>query len=670
MEFESEEASTGGVATRLADRQVPMRARPRALLVAVAALTAPVLAPTVARAASGSASSNAAAKISVGAGETLVIEQTTRVQNLTIAAGGSIAAPTGYTLSLVVNSVEVGSVLDGLYDDDGIATYIAAGTYQGDVVIDVAAENTVTFNSLTWPIRQALYVDANGVDSSKSVLDAVHGGQPRDTYANGLKIVSNAEAFNGVYVAGGSYQLTNPHIDFTGNGRCDFIGYGAGIVATGSSTTLTVDGAQINNQGVVRAGIIAEGSSTVVVKNSTINVADGVLPDGYEDTGDTSFMMTCPWLLGVYGTVRATNLLGTGTKATYINTSITNENWGLLSVDSGSNCILVAVNCDLQHTGTSGYGSYAIGNTTEHFLGNTYNVATYAAIMWGAASVHYGDSSPAVVGDLNSALSLGLSADDIRSIRTRSTTINSKRFGFMWQSTGPLLIDGGTQVKTRETVFLSKASASAVTVDGSQGASLQPANGVIYQLMDNDNPGHVNSTGTPWTTVYTASYTQPTAAAVKSTSFDPTAAHSTDASGTFSDIKLEGDFYNGVLGGGVGKLQGMNLVLSFTRSKIEGVVSASTAVHNVSTVGKSNFDQLGVVNNTASPVVNNGVIVSLAGGSQWRVTGTSYLSSLTLDATSYISATGGRRVTMTVSGTETAITPGSSYTGAITLTVA
>ncbi|XVQ86400.1 hypothetical protein ACQP2K_02900 [Microbispora siamensis] len=661
----------------LATREFSYRARPRALLVAVVAALAPALTvQTVARAATtGGASTTGGAAttgngITVRSGQTLVVQATTRTHTLTIEEGGAIAAPAGYSLTLTVNGAEVGSTLEDLYVNDGIDTRIAAGTYRGNVVITVAEENVVSYNSRSWPIRQAVYVDADGVNSRKSVLSAVLGGKLRDTSATGLQLVSYGEAFNGVFVAGGSYELKSPQIRFTGNGRCDFIGYGAAVVATGAGTRLVVDNARIHNRGVVRATVVAEGSSTVVVKNSTLSTTDGTLPASYQDTGDTSFMMTCPWLLGMYGTVRATNLLGNGTKATYLNTSITSENWGLLSVDEGNNCTLVAVNCTLRHTGTSGYGTYAIGNVTEHLLGNVYDVVTYASIIWGSAGLHYGDSSPEAVKALNDSLSLGLTSEDIRSVKPRISVIDSKRFGFMWQSTGPLLIDGGTRVTTGETMFLSKAAASAVTVDGSKGASLTPGNGVIYQLMDNDNPGRVNVTGYPWKANYTASYTQPTDPAVKSATFDPTAPHSTDASGTFSNITLKGDFYNGVLGGGVGKLQGMNLVLTFDNSVVEGVISASTAVHRVSPINKSNHDQLGVVGNTPSPVVNNGVIVTLGGGSRWTVTGTSYLSALHLAADAHVTAADGRALSMTVDGVPADITPGNSYTGSIALTVA
>jgi hypothetical protein len=52
------------------------------------------------------------------------------------------------------------------------------------------------------------------------------------------------------------------------------------------------------------------------------------------------------------------------------------------------------------------------------------------------------------------------------------------------------------------------------------------------------------------------------------------------------------------------------------------------------------------------------------------VTGTSYLTALSLDATSAVAGPRGGNVTMTVDGKQTAITPGTSYTGAIVVSPA
>ncbi|MBZ5739560.1 hypothetical protein [Nocardioides mangrovi] len=601
----------------------------------------------------------------IASGETLTVSSTRELRRLEIEEGGRIVAPEGHELTLTVNGVEVGTTLTSLYDDDGIDAYVAAGTYRGRVVITVATANEVVFNSHTWPFRQALYVDGDGVDVDRSVLAAVQGGQVRDAWARHVRLRSRGEAFNGVYVAGGDYLLDDVDIRFDGNGRNDFCGYGAAVYATGADTLLRVEGSTVDNVGVVRTAVVADGGSRVVVKDSTLCCLDGELPAEYENTGDTTFMMTCPWLLGMYGTVRTTNLLGAGTRATYLRANVTVENWGCLSVDSGQNCVLVSVNSRLRSTGSDGYGSYGIGNVTEHFLGTSIDVGSYIMINWGTLGTHYGDSSPAALQALQDEYDLGLTGADIHSVWPRASTLRSRKFGFMWQSNGAVVIDGATALRTVRTAFLSKASQSEVVVDGSGGASVVAENGVVYQLMDNDNPGGVDSVDKPWSRVYTKAYVEPTDPAVKSASWDPTVANATDARGTFTKLRLEGDFYNSVLGGGVGNIQGKNLVLDFDDTRVRGVISASTAKHRVSSIDFSNYEELGVVDNAASPVVNNGVLVTLGGGSVWTVTGDSHLSALTLNDSAAVRSKRGGAATITLDGDVLDPVAGTTYVGVI-----
>ncbi|MFJ3670577.1 hypothetical protein ACIPSE_29380 [Streptomyces sp. NPDC090106] len=650
------------------------RARPRALLVAVAAAFAPtLLVPATANAACKDKAGTKATTITVGADETLELTETTTASRLTIEEGGVITVPDGYSLSLTVNGVETGAELAALTDGyGGEATAIAAGTYQGTVVLTVAGANELAFSDLTFPFRQSLYVDAEGVDEAKSVPSNVRGGTVTDTGASNIQLLSNGEAFNGVYVTGGgTYTLTKPKIAFDGNGRCDFIGYGASVVGTGEGTTLVVDGATIRNEGVVRTAVIADATANVVVKNSTLHCDDGTVPDEYPTagTGDTRYMITVPWMLGLSGNVRTTNLLGASTRASYINSTISSEKWGALSVDGGSNCTLTAINSTIANTGGQGYGSYAIGNVTEHFLGCTFDVGDYALIHWGA-SAHYGDSTRAAVADLNTSLELGLTTAELNKLKVKSTTVNAGRFMVLWYAAGSVTIDGGTQVNTGETAFVSKAVAGTVTVDGSEGAAVNAGNGIVFQLMDTDRPSSVTVSGKPWKTETIGTYTEPTGSPVKSSSWVTTSSQSTDSKASFTDIDLTGDFYNSVWGGGNASLQGQNLSVSFTGSTVTGVISASTAKHNVTTITSAEYREISEVTNTPSPVVNNGVLVTLGSGSTWTVTGTSYLSALTLASDAQVTAPSGKTVTLTVDGTATAVTAGKSYTGALTLTVA
>ena len=201
-------------------------------------------------------------------------------------------------------------------------------------------------------------------------------------------------------------------------------------------------------------------------------------------------------------------------------------------------------------------------------------------------------------------------------------------------------------------MFLDKAVQMSITVDGSQGAELHADNGVLVQIMETDNPGSINGV-----------YTEPTGDPDRDTAFDTTAEHTADATASFTGIELQGDFYNAMR-------TGKNLVLSFDGdSRVEGVISATASRHAVSTITSAEWEQLSHVTNTPQPAINNGVIVKLGAGSVWTVTGTSYLTKLVVDADAVVQAPSGQSLTLTVDGTATALDPGATYSGALTLTV-
>jgi hypothetical protein len=250
---------------------------------------------------------------------TWVVNETTNLTGLTIASGATIKAPEGYSLTLTVDGVETGQKL---VTTAGVDTQIAAGTYRGNIVLTVTETNPVLYQRLTFPLRQALYLDETGIVDAKSVLAVVVGNKMTVFDINNIRIRSTGECFNGIYVAGGEHTVKNVKIHFTGNGRSDMAGQGAAIVAIGTNTRLVVDGANINNHGVVRTAVIANGGSNVIVKNSTIKTMDGVLPEDYVPSTDLAQMRGGFPIGGSLGNCRATNLLGVNTQVTYINSSI------------------------------------------------------------------------------------------------------------------------------------------------------------------------------------------------------------------------------------------------------------------------------------------------------------------------------------------------------------
>jgi hypothetical protein len=119
-----------------------------------------------------------------------------------------------------------------------------------------------------------------------------------------------------------------------------------------------VDGARISTKGVVRTGIISNDGAHVVVQNSHVTCRNGVLPADYRATVGTPYMESVPWMLGFDGDVRATNLIGRNSTATYLNSTVFSETWGALWVEGGSGLMLTAVNGHVGNTGAYGYGTY------------------------------------------------------------------------------------------------------------------------------------------------------------------------------------------------------------------------------------------------------------------------------------------------------------------------
>lgn len=637
---------------------------------------------------------NAAEDWIVTSGTTKTVNKTTRLDKLTIEVNANLVAPEGYILTLTVDGVETGQVLKTWKSVD---YKFAPGVYRGDIVLTVAETNEISRESggggegaghaTVYPFRQALYLDKDGIDSDKSVLSAVQGEKPTGFDIQNIKIESSGTAyknatlpggtgFNGIYAAGGEYHIKNLEIDFFGDGRSDFVGQGAAVLAAGEGTKLVLDNADINTRGIVRSGTIATGGSNLIVKNSRIQVKNGVLPSEYVNTMDTSQMRSSLWISGIEGTTRATNLLGVGSSATYINTAISFEGWGGLSTDGAKGCRLVTINCTVDNTGNSGYGQYNNSNVFTRILGCEFNVTTIGSAS-DSGLVAVGDSTRIAVHALNEELKLGLTPEELNSIPVKPTIINSGQ-GFLWHGTGgTLTITGGTIINTKGTLFLDKSAYTDIQVDGSQGARLNPGNGVIMQVMDDDEPVYDWQAG-----VWAEHYEDPTGPVVKDDSHDIYTVKETDALVEFSHIELKGDLYNSARGGQKDKAMGggfvsvsKNMGLTFNDAAITGVISASDALHYYNgkyypKIGKDNIRAFNEVINTPAQAVNNGVIVTLKNGSTWTVTGTSYLTRLVVEEGSNVAAPLSRTLTMRVNGGDpmTGIAAG-VYTGNIVLTV-
>jgi hypothetical protein len=150
-----------------------------------------------------------------------MVSVTTQLNKLTIEDNAALTAPDGYTLTLTVNGVETGQVLKTW---SGVDYKFAPGAYEGDIVLTVAKTNDIAGMSMgnmmssdaaagfgspggaagggsgaggsggerpaIYSFRQALYLDKEGIDYSKSVLASVQGEKPAGFEIKNIEIKS------------------------------------------------------------------------------------------------------------------------------------------------------------------------------------------------------------------------------------------------------------------------------------------------------------------------------------------------------------------------------------------------------------------------------------------------------------------------------------------------
>ena len=264
-----------------------------------------------------------------------------------------------------------------------------------------------------------------GEDSDVAIGTEGVGGKLTGTLLEDFNLVSTSKNFNPIVVnksdatiKGATIVAGNADGKDNSEGRNDindFVGYGTAVNIYGDSVTTgggadangqmggttetnatyktiidMTEGGSITTYGVARPAVAVDNGGDVIIKGDgndktqEISVNGGTLYDGFKNTADTVKMVSPPWVLGVVGNSRATNMLGKGSTMVVQDADVYAKSWGALSTDSGSNPFLYAINSNISMDTTSddasGYGTYAIGNAQEYFLGSTFNVPTYLTI--------------------------------------------------------------------------------------------------------------------------------------------------------------------------------------------------------------------------------------------------------------------------------------------------
>ncbi|NTV90242.1 MAG: hypothetical protein HGA22_07780, partial [Clostridiales bacterium] len=372
--------------------------------------------------------------------------------------------------------------------------------------------------------------------------------------------------------------------------------------------------------------------------------------------------------------------------------------WGVLSTDSGSNMVLTVVDSTLTLRGThqndpfsenygSGYGTYIIGDAQEYFYGATFNVGTYASILTGGDAIYASsdftgkggsiDIKPLVMIDTGETTSTpwggtekvyrveesatpvftGITGDN------KVTTINSDAFGFMAHNSGSLTITDGTVVNSDNASFLMKAG--NVDINVSDGAQLNTEDGIILQMIDNDDSIVGADMGAGGPNFKTDFYEVEGYPGLDYTSTASTAGRNT-VNFNAAGVALSGNLYNGTgyfaggggPGGGSSQQAADLLNISLGRdATLDGAISATSIIHvNENGVQNTHFtiDEYYYLGHVANKNYYNGgndINVTLSDNAVWNINGDSIVTNLTIPAGTKVAATTG--CSLTVKGTLT-----------------
>ena len=563
---------------------------------------------------------------------------------------------------------------------DGIGCDPKPGRYHGDIILTVAEtyhmapHALMRLNNISREFTDAVVIESGKVIAEKGVPALIQEGTVTGEKAEGVYISSTAESFNGILVTGDQpYLVKDCKMELDGFGANDFMGVGSAVAAI-DTADVTIDGCDFTVNGVTRCAVHVGGDSHVTVKNSRIQ----------NTSPDSDWLGDFSWACGFLGTNRLCQLCDNGT-VVYDNCDLISNGWGILSIDGTDkyNDMLVK-NSRLTLSGprSHGYGAFCIGGNHVRFEGCDVNVTGYPLMLRGMM-----DKGRAEIVD---------------------SKIRGRRFGLLAMGdTHSVLTLAGSDFETDKSTMVFKGSATTVNITET---AMRPGNGVILQLMDNDESGMTGQ-----------DFKIPVGEADKAIEGrDLTTAGEDDINMTLTACRLTGDFFNSTTNiqankrstqGGFGKFhdtligtgQGhneptkdgkiadgpdapkpdedkpkmvmkdldtpKNLGLTLVDTTITGSISSATQHYRegLTLIDESNRREMSNITQKAAPTVNNGVIVSLDRTSRWTVTGTSYITALELAPGAVVDAPEGKTLKVTLDGKAIDLAPG-RFAGKLVLT--
>ncbi len=527
----------------------------------------------------------------------------------------------------------------------------------------------------------AVYVDGGAYDGDKSAEAARIEGTVTDAEANGVVVDSQGDYFSAFYINNSDYAINDATVNLEGACGDDFNGWGAGIVVLGASN-VSVNRSVIFGHGVLRSGLFTSGTSQTTVTDSVIITCndEDAIPYDTEDNYAVPMMQQCPFGLGIQGNIRASLACGAGTN-NVTSSLVVSNGWAVLSTDSGQ-------------AGTTALVANAmvavVGEASRDELPGTDFTYEVNGVAWNVKVGDYGADSGYIAyadaGVLDYAYgSAWYSPDYLGIITTGAITMAdgcygySERIGFMSHSGGGTSGHGTLTVSDSsfdvQNIFAvtqtSGTYTTSTTLDNVDISLAGNGSDILFlQVNSDDNAGGPGSTSNTLTDLTYEEYLVCEAAAG-----DPDA--------DFSDLNIsnsviQGNIYNAASDDGVG------LAVTLDAAEIDGEISSAWSRHvdaggndlPSTTIqqdyytgtadgssGAYDYTMYLRVKVQSAPTVNNPVSLTMTNGSKWMVTGTNYLSSLTIDETSSVM---GMDLLMTVDGVETPLVPG-AYAGEIVI---
>lgn len=555
----------------------------------------------------------------------------------------------------------------------------------------------------------ALHISSDGVNAETSAAERIASGSYDDTAASGIVISDSVSGHNGVIVENAAYTITGAAIDLLtdadGTDTCDFSGKGTAVAAFGKEADVVLENSTVHTAGVATMPIFADDGAVLTVKNSTLRSDGGTLYKEYLSTPDQKLMVAPPWILGIMGTSRCLNLMGTGTTVNVIDSDTSAGAWAVLSTDSGTDMVLNVCNSSLtlnnadessaaplqaeggQITETldnpytvrygSGYGSFVIGSAVETFAGAEVNVGTYAAIMNGGTATY-------TALEAGETYELKNSAGDVTAVyeagEDKASAIHSDTFGFMaMQNANRITLEKGTVVDSGYATFLVKTGYGGETLTARIDSAEISNGGVLIQLMDNDDAtnGGMMSADDAMNTNGGMQNFIPFHREAEGFRTEAAKADAAVQTFEFTNGAYSGNIYNA---SGSDGLNGSALYVTFGEgAQYEGAAASTSAIHvkyegsaavrenggfalgDAETAAEfarkyqntlftiNEYWSMGQVANLVCDNGANAVHVTLADDAVWQVTGTSLLATLTIEENAKVIVPEG--IALTVGGT-------------------